>query len=95
MPLQPTIDSAWNNLVTSTHHDYITGTATDYVYRGALQSFWVYCVLIAAKAEQLPLGAQTLKTAVILRNTAVQKIASALPAAAVLSTLSRRYMYMY
>jgi len=56
------IDSLWNLTTPSTHHDYITGTATDYVYLG----------------EQLPLLTYTVTRSQTARSIIYAEIASAL-----------------
>eukprot|EP01130_Rhizamoeba_saxonica_P016674 TRINITY_DN7753_c0_g1_i2.p1 TRINITY_DN7753_c0_g1~~TRINITY_DN7753_c0_g1_i2.p1 ORF type:complete len:740 (-),score=156.30 TRINITY_DN7753_c0_g1_i2:106-2325(-) len=48
----------WNDLSPSTHHDYITGTATDYVFNG----------------EQKPLLEKVLKNANILKRDLLEKL---------------------
>eukprot|EP01125_Pyxidicula_operculata_P002008 TRINITY_DN11987_c0_g1_i1.p1 TRINITY_DN11987_c0_g1~~TRINITY_DN11987_c0_g1_i1.p1 ORF type:complete len:943 (-),score=231.60 TRINITY_DN11987_c0_g1_i1:86-2863(-) len=55
------LDSVWNLTAPSTHHDYITGTATDYVYLG----------------EQLPLLTTTSSTSKKQLNTLVSQLTQA------------------
>lgn len=67
--------AAWNDLAPSTHHDYITGTATDCVYKG----------------EQLPLLRSVVEQAASLFEDTVAGIVTNLgspsPGVAVLNTL--------
>lgn len=64
---QAKLFAAWNDLVPSTHHDYITGTANDYTYNGEYGG---------ERGEQLVLLEATTKAADELRTTAIGALAS-------------------
>lgn len=67
-PTQRDIDALWDDFAPSTHHDFITGTATDYVYEG----------------EQLPLLSDVIHRATAMRDALLSIVSNAISAPGVL-----------
>jgi hypothetical protein len=65
---QSQIDATWMNLSPSTHHDFITGTATDYVYHGEQQPLLARAIRAGQAYKTATLRAIAGKVRLFLRS---------------------------